>query len=224
MRNDVAGLAELRLLHLSSPSLPLGSFAYSQGLEWAVAAGWIRNETELETWLAGIMAQIIAQLDVPVFSRCYGAWPDDVSVLISWERFLIASRETAELRQEELARGRALMRCLEQICDKGTGPAWRPTSFVGAYSFCTWHFNIAPQAAARGYVWSWLENQVMAAIRLIPLGQSAGQRVLFRLSEGILTAVETGFALEDDDIGASAPAQALAGALHETQYTRLFRS
>lgn len=216
-------LAGLRLLHLTSPSLPLGGFAYSQGLEWAVEQGWVKDETDLQDWLSGLMRYSMAQLDVPVLARCYRAWPGDLMSLARWDRFLIASRETAELRREETDRGRMLMRCLEGMAG-GEEPAYRPVSFVCAYSFAARRLRIALGDAAQGYLWSWLENQAAAAIRLIPLGQTAGQRALFRLAEEIPAAVDAGLSLPDDELGASAPALALASALHETQYTRLFRS
>lgn len=221
---DEARLAELRLLHLTSPSLPIGGFAYSQGLEWAVAAGWIKNEMDCKAWLLGLIMQVMTHLDLPVLVRCYRSWPTEVSALTAWDRFLLAGRETAELRREELDRGRMLMRCLERMDDGGERPVYRPLSFVCAWSWAAWRFHIALRAAAQGYLWSWLENQVMAAIRLIPLGQSAGQRLLLRLSEEIPTAVDFGLDAEDGALGASAPALALASSLHETQYTRLFRS
>ena len=220
-------LAALRLLHLTSPSLPLGGFAYSQGLEWAVEQEWVKGEADLQDWLSGLMNYSMTQLDVPVFARCYRAWPGDLMQLARWDRFLVAGRETAELRQEELDRGRMLMRCLEGMDDAANGagePAYRPVSFVCAYSLAAWRFGITLGDAAQGYLWSWLENQTAAAIRLIPLGQTAGQRALFRLAEEIPAAVDAGLGLEDDELGASAPALAMASALHETQYTRLFRS
>ncbi len=243
-------LAALRLLHLTSPALPLGGFAYSQGLEWAVEQGWVKDEGDLQDWLSGLMHYSMTQLDVPVFARCYRAWPGDLMQLARWDRFLIAGRETAELRREEVDRGRMLMRCLEGMDDVQAGGgdtrfrkdtanrkrrgmddvqadddlAYRPVSFVCAYSFAAWRFGITLCDAAQGYLWSWLENQTAAAIRLIPLGQTAGQRALFRLAEEIPAAVDAGLGLEDDELGASAPALAMASALHETQYTRLFRS
>ena len=217
-------LSELRMLQLASPSLPTGGFAYSQGLEWAVEAGWVNNELDCESWLSGLMRWVMAQLDVPVLTRCYQAWPAESGRLEVWDHFLLASRETRELRREELDRGRMLMRCLEQINGDNTKAAYRPLSFVCAYSLASWSFHLGPRSAAHAYLWSWLESQIMAGIRLIPLGQSQGQRILFRLAEKIPEAFDAALRLEDHDVGASAPALALASALHETKYTRLFRS
>lgn len=226
MRNESPSsrLAELRLLHLSSPSLPIGSFAYSQGLERAVDLGWIKNKTDCHDWLAGLMTHAMVRLDIPVLARCYRAWPHQHAQLATWDRFAIAARESAELRQEELDRGRMLMRCFARMSDEQEAPAYQPQSFVCAYSFVAWSFHIVLRSAAHAYLWSWLDNQVMAAIRLIPLGQSMGQQLLFHLAEEIPQAVDAGLSLEDNGLGASAPALALASIMHETQYTRLFRS
>ena len=222
--NNGSLLSELRMLQLASPSLPTGGFAYSQGLEWAVEAGWVSNELDCETWLSGLMRYAMAQLDVPVLARCYRAWPAESMQLKAWDHVLLAGRETKELRQEELDRGRMLMRCFEQINGDNPEAAYRPLSFVCAYSLAAWSFRLGLRSAAHAYLWSWLESQVMAGIRLIPLGQSQGQRILFRLAEKIPAAVDAALRLEDHDVGASAPALALASSLHETQYTRLFRS
>ena len=85
-------------------------------------------------------------------------------------------------------------------------------------------WNIPLKQAAQGFAWAWLENSVIAGVKLIPLGQVAGQRILRDLTEPLSQAVEAGLYLDDDDIGSSSPALAYASARHETQYTRLFRS
>ncbi|MCB1877881.1 MAG: urease accessory protein UreF [Chromatiales bacterium] len=219
--------ARMRLLQLVSPSLPVGAFAYSQGIEWAVEAGWISGAGDLEDWLQGLLESSIGQWEVPMLARMYNACErGDGSALVKLSQRLLASRESRELRQEEIQRGRALATLL---ADLGVERAqqWRDilsSSQMAGFALATSRWRIPLAEAAEGYVWAWLENLVLAAVKIIPLGQTAGQRVLLHLSEGIPEAVCTALALADDDIGASSPALAIASSLHETQYTRLFRS
>ena len=220
-------LATLRLLHLVSPSLPTGAFSYSQGIEWAVEAGWIGSDDELEAWLGDQLPDVLARLDLPVLRRLYqAATTDDRRSFSYWSTTLTAWRETAELRLEETLRGRALTELLIAL-DCPPALAWREQAVrthVGAFALAAVHWRIPLRAAALGYSWSWLENLVLAAVKLIPLGQTAGQRVLHRLTEALPMTVDTGMSLSDEAIGAGLPAFALASSAHETQYTRLFRS
>ncbi len=221
------GLPLLRLLHLVSPSLPIGAFTYSQGIEWAVEAGWIRDAGDLESWLADQMHSSLARLDLPLLLRMVRAVADNDSARLSrWCDLLLAYRETRELRQEEANRGRALADLLVKL-DLPDAAPWRDDLArcqVAGFAFAATRWQIAPDEATLGYGWSWLENLVLAAVKLIPLGQTAGQQVLQRLTNDLPTAVSTAHALPDDEIGAGNPALALASSRHETQYTRLFRS
>ncbi len=217
----------LRLLHLVSPSLPIGAFTYSQGIEWAVEAGWIRDARDLEDWMADQTHSTLARLDLPLLLRMARAVADDNSAGLSrWSELLLAYRETSELRQEEANRGRALADLLVKL-DLPDIARWRDNlahSQAAGFAFAAIHWKIDPVDAALGYGWSWLENLVLAAVKIIPLGQSAGQQVLQRLTSELPSAVTTAQTLADHEIGAGNPALALASSRHETQYTRLFRS
>jgi urease accessory protein len=220
-------LARLRLWQLISPALPVGAFAWSQGQEFAVESGWVRDEAGAAAWIGGLLRHPLAQQDVPVLARCHAAWQQgDHAAAEHWSRRLLAMRESAELREEDRQLGAALARLLT---DLGVAPAERwtrgePASFACLFALASVHWHVPLEEAAQGYLWAWCENQVAAAIKLIPLGQTAGQRLLSTLIEHIPAAVTRGLAVDDDDIGYSAPGVALASALHETQYTRLFRS
>lgn len=222
-----SSLAQLRLMQLISPTLPIGGFTYSQGLEYAVEAGWVHDVSSLQDWLLGLIEDAVAHLEVPVLARLYEASASqDVDMLTYWSRYLLASRETHELRLEEQQRARALTRLLIDLKVTHAGQ-WGDhlhdcQAAPYALAAVSWHISVAD--AALGYVWSWLENMVAAAIKLVPLGQTDGQRVQLQLAEAVPDAVQRGLALDDTQIGASAPAMAIASALHETQYTRLFRS
>lgn len=221
----------LRLLQLVSPSLPVGAFAYSQGLEWAVEAGWVCDEPTLEDWLSDQLAQALTWVDLPLLLRMLDAASCGAATPMgAWVDELIALRETAELRAEETNRGRALAELLHAlgVLDSREHEAdWRAilarSSLAGfAYAAAAWEIDHSDALA--GYAWSWSENLTLAGLKLVPLGQTAGQRILTRLAGRIPAAVEQARRVPDAEIGASMPALAIASSLHETQYTRLYRS
>lgn len=220
-------LALIRLLQLASPALPIGMYSYSQGMERAVEDGRIRDEATAGEWIAGLLERGQARLDVPVLIRLQAAWGSgDDAAVERWSRILHASRETAELRAEDRQTGQALARLLESLAIARAG-AWirhPASSLATGFSLAAAEWGIAAPQAAAGYVWSWLENQVLCAVKLVPLGQVAGQRLLRDLSAGIPALVDQAFGMADDDIGGSAVGMALASSRHEVQYSRLFRS
>ena len=216
----------MRCLQLASPSLPIGAYAYSQGLEMAVELGWVSTAADLEIWLRDQMAQSIAYVDLPVLVRLYdAATVQNEAAYSHWSAQLMAMRETRELRADDGDRGLALARLLR---DLGVAhmhlPAARKLPLAASFACAAVHWQIPRTACAEAYGWAWLEGQVIAGVKLIPLGQVAGQRLLCALAEPLAEAVSIALTLGDDDIGASLPALAMASALHETQYTRLFRS
>lgn len=222
-----SSLPLLRLMHLVSPSLPVGAFAYSQGIEWAVEAGWIGTAEELYAWLRDQLGNSMVNLDLPLLARMYAAArardPDAMNCWIDW---LLAARETSELRAEEANRGRALADLLIAWGLPGTRD-WKPVlarSQAAGFAFGAAAWEIPAPSTALGYAWSWLENLVLAGVKIIPLGQTQGQQLLQRLAAEIPVVVEEALSLADEEIGASSPALAIAGSAHETQYTRLFRS
>ena len=224
---NAALLARVRLLHLASPATPVGSYAYSQGLEWACHAGWVADEDGLRDWLSGALEYPLARADLPLLRRLWRACAaGDWQAVERWNALLLALRETAELRAEELRRGRALAKWLAGLGmdDDKTG-LFRPGVSYGAlYAYAAGAWGATLADAALAYVWSWLENQAIAAVKLIPLGQTQGQRALFTLAARLPAVVEGAMAREDHEIGFSAPALAIASARHESQYSRLFRS
>lgn len=224
---SATALAKLRLMQLISPALPIGGFTYSQGLEYAVEAGWIGNLAELEDWLLGLLEDSICHLEVPLLARLYQACAEaDAGAIEYWGRYAQAARETSELRTEERQRARALTRLLIDLELENSRNLETALLHCQAapYALAAHAWQIPLHDAALGYVWSWLENMVAAAIKLVPLGQTDGQRVQLALAKAVPQAVQTGLNLPDEQIGASAPAMAIASSLHETQYTRLFRS
>ncbi len=217
----------LRLLHLVSPTLPTGAFSYSQGLEWAVENGWIYDSKSLASWLLDLAEHSMAYVDIPLLLRMYIAIQNnDQKKLTHWCRILLACRESSELQEEEQTRGRALTTLLESLNLLKTriSTTTLQKSQLAGYVLAAIQWKIGLQDAAQGYVWAWLENQVITGIKIIPLGQTQGQQLLMQFIPEIPRIVEYGFQIKDREIGASSPALALACSMHETQYTRLYRS
>ena len=219
--------ALLRLMQLVSPALPIGGYNFSQGLEYAIHANWVRDEASALTWVCGLARAAVGTLDVPVLLRLHAAWAQsDIDSVDRWSRFLIASRETSEFRAEDRHLGRSLAKVL---ADGGLDGAreWvtrADATFATLFTMGCARWGIDAHECAWGYLWTWSENQVLAAVKTVPLGQTAGQRMLDALIAEIPQIVVRAAELTDQDIGSAAPLHLIASAAHETQYTRLFRS
>lgn len=221
------GTALLRLLNLTSPALPIGGFHFSQGLEDAVEHGLVHDAASSGEWIAGLAEHAIGTLDLPLLLRLHAAWTDRSPARARrLSAQLIAARETAELRAEDRHLGTALARVLVEhgINEAKTWVGQPDASHAALFALAAVRWDIGATDAATGYLWSWCENQVLAAIKLVPLGQNAGQRLIGRLIQRIPEIVDSAAAIDDDDIGIASPMQGIASARHETQYSRLFRS
>ncbi|WP_455202404.1 urease accessory protein UreF [Kaarinaea lacus] len=219
--------SSLRLWQLISPALPIGAFAYSQGLEYAVEEGWVKDETTAAQWIIGIINHSLSSLDIPVLARLYEAWQTrDMDKVIYWNRYLQASRESSELLTEDRQIGGTLKQLLTnlEIPEVSNWPEPEPPGFATMFALAASHWRITLNETCQGFLWSWSENQVAAAIKLIPLGQTAGQRILSKVIDEIPAAVKRGLKRTDEEIGMAAHGLGITSALHETQYTRLFRS
>jgi urease accessory protein len=202
-----------RLLQLASPTLPVGAYSYSQGLEAAIEAGVVMDAETAQRWIADVLELSMARMEAQVL-RAQIANPTQ-------ERndFFVATRETAELRAETLQMGQALAKLLPEL---GVEVLIANPAYPTAYALAVRHWRIEPRDAVLGYLWSWLENQVMAAVKAVPLGQTAGQKILLVLGGrlGELAQLE----LEEASWANFAPGLAWLSVRHETQYSRLFRS
>jgi urease accessory protein len=220
-----AGLP-LHLLRLVSQGLPTGAFSYSRGLEAAVAAGWVQGEAGACDWILGTLQSNLASLDGALFWRMARALEaGDHARFAEADAWLAAARESREFQAEDRRLGAALLRLLGALDMAGAGD-WqdRGLTYPGAFALATHHWRVAPAQALTGLLWTYAEGQVMAALRLLPLGQTAGQRILIAAVEAIVRAALHARSLPDDEVGNVAPALAMASAWHETQYSRLFQS
>jgi len=219
-----------RLLQLCSANLPVGGFSFSQGLEYATEMGWVNNQLSTLQWIELNLNESIARTDLALFKRLYQAIEvNDFESFKEYNEHLIACRESSELRLADVAMGKALVRLLKQLEGVNTEPyseLFKQTevSFVSVFAIAAYLCEIDLISAQSGYCWTYIDNQVAAATKLVPLGQTQAQNLLFELSDKVVGAIDIANKVEEHDIGASLPRLAMASAWHETQYTRLFRS
>jgi urease accessory protein len=219
-----------RLLQLCSANLPVGGFSCSQGLEYAVEMNWVDCQKSTFDWVDINLNQSLVHTDLAILKRLYQALQkNDVKAFKSYNQTLIACRESHEFRLADLAMGKALVRLLKQLNNLNS-EAYEDLlnenelSFVSVFAICCYLFELDLISAQSGFCWTYIDNQIAAATKLIPLGQTQAQNLLFDLSALIAQAISSANEIEEHEIGASMTHLAMASAWHETQYTRLFRS
>jgi len=198
-----------RLLQLASPALPVGAYSYSGGLEAAVEAGIVKDASSAQRWIGDVLEFSVLRMEAPLLLRMIEA-PD-----AAWNEMFLASRETAELRAETVQMGYSLNRLLPEL-GVDACPYEEP-SFPAAYAQAVRAWGIPARQALTAYLWAWLENQVMAAVKAVPLGQTDGQKMLLALGARLQE-------VSEEEPGNFAPGLAMLSSFHETQYSRLFRS
>jgi urease accessory protein len=227
-------LALNRLLQLCSANLPVGGFSFSQGLEFAVEKHWVKDVQSTYEWIELTLTQSIARTDLVIINRLYSAIDciinnQDFSELEYWNQHAIACRESNELLLADTAMGKALIRLITQLNALNTDAftpffANKKISFITAFAIAAYAFKLSLTDAQSGFCWTYIDNQVAAATKLVPLGQTQAQNLLFDLSVIVESGLTLANNLDDNEIGASLPRLAMASAWHENQYTRLFRS
>jgi len=224
-------IAELTaLLHLASPALPIGAFSYSQGLEAAIEAQLITDADSAREWIASGLANVLARGELPFLAHQIRRWlSHDVAGLVDANTEFLASRESAELRRETEQMGWSL----RQLCAslewgdaerRATLASMTPIAQPTAFAFAACANEVTEDTALAAYAFSWVENQAAAALKAVPLGQLAGQRIIVALRGSIDAAVSHALATEPRDINTFAPQLGILSARHESQYSRLFRS
>jgi urease accessory protein len=221
------GTALLRLLQMVSGQFPIGAFAYSGGLEAAVACGWVADDRSLEQWLAGLGEHGLGSLDLPVLHAAHRAWSaGQVDEAYRLAALLCAQRESAELLAQEQRLGRTFSKALEtlEVPRAAQFGAFAKVSYVVAFALGAAHFAVSRSTALLGFGYAWCEQQVTAATRLLPMGHAAAQRVLTGLLARVPAWAERACSVPVEEVGQLCPGLALASAWHETQYSRLFLS
>lgn len=221
----LSDIALLQLLRLVSPSLPIGGFAWSQGLEFAIDSGKLTDADDIAAWLEGVMKHNLTNLDLPLLLRLHGASHAGAREDFEhWNGIILASRETHELYEEDIHLGAALYRLLASPEAALLGAQLKPASVLCGFAEAAVRHSIPAPVCALGWLWSWLENQLTVASKTLPLGQTDVQLVLQRLIPAIPGCVTAAVNVRDEELGASFPGFAIMSARHETQYSRLFRS
>jgi len=233
----------LNLLHISSPALPIGAFAYSQGLEYTLEAGWCKNADDVEQWIKSVMVHGLGGVDLPILKRLHQAWSGYVNEqeyeqadrnieslnsqsLKEWNATLLAFRETKELYLEDIQVGDAFKQWHKsqsaehlaklELVDKPTVACMYALNGVIK--------GLTVEECLIGFVWTWLENQITSASKAMPMGQTDGQNIIRHLIPEIEAVIASAMIVEDDDIGSGLVGLSMSSALHENQYSRLFRS
>lgn len=223
----------ISLLHLASPALPIGGFSYSQGLEAAIDCGLVKDADSASEWIHDNLTHVQAQCEAPIWLLLHRAWAsNDYASVARWNDWFHATRETSELRLETEQMGWSLVKLIAQMewgddamrqALQAMSPLCLPTAFTAA---CV-ALAIDERDGLGAYAFNWAENQVAAAIKTVPLGQVAGQRMLRGLHGAVLDAVDEAqrrAGAEPPQLSTFSPMLGLLSARHETQYSRLFRS
>lgn len=212
------------LLQLSSPALPVGAYSYSQGLERAIEDGWVHDAASAERWIGESLTLVQARFEAPLWLRLRTAWDeDDHDQFAAWNTLFITTRETRELRAETLQMGYSLRQLLRDLGYDAL-PREAEISFPAAHAYASACWGLPTLQGLYGYLYGWLENQVTAALKTVPLGQVAGQRMLLSLRPALMQAVATAMDLDDAALSTQAPMLGILSSRHEVQYSRLFRS
>ncbi|WP_299760296.1 urease accessory protein UreF [Ramlibacter sp.] len=215
--------ALLQLIWLASPALPVGGFSYSEGLEAAIEAGLVHDETTAGDWLVDQLHLALARSDLAVLAQAVTAWrAGDQPTLTRLDAWVRSSRETSELRQQTEQMGRSLMEWARSLqpAERAAETPTYPVAFASAAAQGT-----APvRQVLLAFAFGWAENMMQSALKSVPLGQSSGQRILGRLALQIPAAVDHALSLDDEHRQSFTPMLAILSARHETQYSRLFRS
>lgn len=221
--------ALLKLMWLASPALPVGGFSYSEGLEAAVEAGLVTDAASASAWLTDQLHLAFARSELAVAGKAFAAWRrNDIATVTELNTWMAITRETQEMRLQTEQMGRSLAAWLTQqdadakaaaLAALTPAPTW-PVAFALAAS----RTGAPVREALLSFAFSWAENMVQASIKSVPLGQSAGQRVLSALVDAIPGVVDAALALPTSARQAFTPMFAILSARHEVQYSRLFRS
>jgi urease accessory protein len=184
-------IALLRLLQLSSQALPIGGYSHSQGLEAAIEQRVVTDESSLLRWISDVLEYSMRSFEIPSMLAMTGAWARrDTAAIAALNEDFLSTRESAEIRAATAQMGFSLCALASSLADLPKGSAdilrsIREPSLPCAWSAMTTAWKIELRESVMGYLWTWAENQVLVALKAVPIGQSAGQRVLLAMGSRI---------------------------------------
>ncbi|MGI4847985.1 MAG: urease accessory protein UreF [Janthinobacterium lividum] len=222
--------ALLHLLQLASPSLPIGAYSYSQGLESALENGLVHDAATARSWIVATLHEVVARFEMPVLWRLLHAFANrDGESVVFWSERFLAARDSAEFRAETVQMGYSLTKLVAEldIADPSMLALLSQQDEVPlpcAYACAAVALGVPAQAALLGLLFGWAENQVLVCVKSVPLGQVAGQKLLLSLRPELEAAALVATLLADHELSSWAPGLSLLSMLHETQYSRLYRS
>ena len=229
MTNEIQNIELLRLLHLASPSLPIGAYSYSQGLEAAIEIGDVVDEKTAHTWIAESLS-IVADFEAPIFWRLLQALSNrDEHTVTHWTERFIAARDTNEFRAETIQMGYSLNKLVLdlEIADDSLQKIMANQAEIPlptAFAYAAIALEISHESALLGLLFSIVENQVLVCVKSVPLGQVSGQRLLLSLHPEIEAIAHRVQHIADDELSNWAPGLSILSMQHETQYSRIYRS
>ncbi|MEY2342634.1 urease accessory protein UreF [Acidithiobacillus sp. IBUN Pt1247-S3] len=215
-----------RLLQLGSANLPVGAFSYSEGLETLVQQGHLQAAPDLRSWLEQHLHCGPIRVEAAILHRLlHAAMQKQANSLEYWDAWLAASRESEELALQNRHMARALWRLLRELAGPDALPVqYAPSQYASVFALFAVVAELPIVEAIFTYMHSWLANLIVAGVRLMPLGQSAGQTVLWELQDSIEQVVEFATSARDEDLFAWNSGLAIASMQHESLYSRLYRS
>lgn len=216
----------LQLIWLASPALPIGGFSYSEGLEAGVEWAGLDSEARASDWIADQLHLGLARGDLAVVAQAIAAWRRaDAARIAALNAWVLQTRESTEFLLQTEQMGRSFVEWLKlQHDDVAAQFEGLAITYPVAFAFAAARTQASLRDGCLAFAFGWAENMIGAAVKSVPLGQSAGQRMLGRLAQEIPTAVDHAIALDDDARQAFSPMLAIYSARHENQYSRLFRS
>ena len=220
----------LHLLQLCSPSLPVGAYSYSQGLEAAMESGIVTNEASARAWIGAMLDEVVARFEAPIAWRLLQTFEaNDADAVRTWTELFVASRDSAEFRAETVQMGYSLGKLLPELVPENAPllallQQQPELPFPTALAAAAVALAVPPEEALLGLLFSWAENQVLACVKSVPLGQVAGQRMLLSLRPQIEQAAAIARSLPDDELSNWSPGLSVLSMQHEVQYSRLYRS
>jgi len=219
----------MQLMWLASPALPIGGFSYSECLESAVDTARAATESEASAWLVDQLHLTLARSDLPAVAQAIAAWrADDMARVVQLNAWVLQTRESAELRAQTEQMGKSLLEWLKNHTTATPAQiavlAGQEPTYPIAYALAASATQAPVRECLLAYAFGWAENMTQAAIKSVPLGQSAGQRILSALAAAIPAAIDHALAVDDDSRQAFSPMLAILSSQHEVQYSRLFRS